>query len=59
MVKFRENEEEMNKQDSYLLLEDGTLFKGYSFGANLDTDGEIGELLKLCIISLFSKEDEF
>jgi hypothetical protein len=42
MVKFRENEEEMNKQDSYLLLEDGTLFKGYSFGANLDTDGEIG-----------------
>lgn len=27
---------------SYLLLEDGTLFKGYSFGANRDGEGEIG-----------------
>ena len=26
---------------SYLLLEDGTLFKGYSFGANRDGEGEI------------------
>lgn len=30
------------QQPSYLLLEDGTLFKGYSFGYEADTEGEIG-----------------
>ena len=28
---------------SYLLLEDGSLFQGYSFGANHDSEGEIGK----------------
>jgi hypothetical protein len=31
------------QQPSYLLLEDGTLFKGYSFGYEADTEGEIGK----------------
>ena len=29
---------------SYLMLEDGSLFEGKSFGAHTDTDGEIGNL---------------
>ena len=28
---------------SYVLLEDGTLLQGYSFGANRDGEGEIGK----------------
>ena len=27
---------------SYLVLEDGTVFKGYSFGYESDSEGEIG-----------------
>ena len=43
MVKVREDL--VVKKKSYLLLEDGNLFEGVSFGAHLDTDGEIGKLL--------------
>lgn len=45
MVKVIESEEcKVEKRPiAYLLLEDGTLFQGYSFGANRDSDGEIGE----------------
>jgi carbamoylphosphate synthase small subunit len=41
MVKVKE--EKNVKKISYLLLEDGTLFEGVSFGANVNTDGEIGK----------------
>ena len=40
MVKVKQYEFE--KKSAYLLLEDGSLFEGYSFGANVDTDGELG-----------------
>ncbi len=40
---------------SYLLLEDGTVFQGYSFGANRDSEGEIGNLTKL----IFKKMQKF
>ena len=40
MVKFLEK---TNQNKSYLLLQDGSLFEGYSFGAECDTDGEIGK----------------
>jgi hypothetical protein len=43
MVKVKE--EALIKKKSYLLLEDGNLFEGVSFGANIDTDGEIGNYL--------------
>ena len=47
MVKVSETDEcKVQKRPvSYLLLEDGTLFQGYSFGANRDSDGEIGKFL--------------
>ena len=35
--------EDENKK-SYLLLQDGTLFEGYSFGAELNSSGEIGNI---------------
>lgn len=41
MVRVRESPELEDKK-SYLLLEDGTLFEGHSFGANIQTEGEIG-----------------
>jgi hypothetical protein len=43
MVKVKE--ETVITKKSYLLLEDGNLFEGISFGANTDTDGEIGKLI--------------
>lgn len=39
MVKIREGSTE---KSSYLVLEDGTIFKGYSFGYESDSEGEIG-----------------
>lgn len=33
-----------SKFDSYLLLEDGSIFPGKRFGANVSVDGEIGKL---------------
>ena len=35
----------IDRKPAYLLLQDGTLFKGYSFGADVDCDGEIGTLI--------------
>ena len=34
---------EYTESKSYLMLEDGTVFEGQSFGAHTDTDGEIGK----------------
>lgn len=31
----------MKRKSAYLLLEDGSVFEGYSFGAGVDTDGEL------------------
>jgi hypothetical protein len=31
--------------DSYLLLEDGSIFLGKHFGADISVDGEVGKLL--------------
>lgn len=31
----------------YLVLEDGTIFSGTSFGANLDTEGEVGKSISI------------
>jgi len=31
--------------DSYLLLEDGSVFLGKHFGADISVDGEVGKLL--------------
>ena len=42
MVKVKEN---LEKKSSYLVLEDGSIFEGTSFGAVCDSDGEIGKLL--------------
>lgn len=32
--------------DSYLLLEDGSVFTGKRFGADVSVDGEIGEFMR-------------
>ena len=42
MVKVVENDDDKSRPISYLLLEDGSLFQGYSFGADRDSEGEIG-----------------
>lgn len=46
MVKVKDlttSEASLNKMvASYLVLEDGTVFKGYSFGYESDSEGEIG-----------------
>jgi hypothetical protein len=44
MVRVIENEDldESLNRTSYILLEDGTVFKGDSFGASRETEGEIG-----------------
>lgn len=34
--------------DSYLLLEDGSVFLGKRFGADVSVDGEIGESMRKC-----------
>jgi len=34
--------------DSYLLLEDGSVFLGKRFGADVSVDGEIGEFMHKC-----------
>jgi len=34
--------------DSYLLLEDGSVFLGKRFGADVSIDGEIGESIYKC-----------
>jgi carbamoyl-phosphate synthase small subunit len=52
MVKLDNFEEK--KKNSYLLLEDGTLFQGYSFGADIDRDGEIGKLKDYFLLSLIN-----
>ena len=41
MVKVREDN---IKKVAYLVLEDGNVFQGYSFGAEVDTSGEIGKI---------------
>ena len=55
MVKVIENEEldESSKRISYILLEDGTVFKGDSFGASRETEGEIGIYLFKLIFCLY------
>ena len=44
---------EYTESKSYLMLEDGTLFEGQSFGAHTDTDGEIGKFDN-SIVTFFS-----
>ena len=47
MVKILETStNETNMLKSYLLLQDGTLFEGKSFGAQTHSDGEIGFYFK-------------
>ena len=41
MVKVNDHEEESTM--SYILLENGTILKGDSFGASRETEGEIGK----------------
>lgn len=41
---------EYTESKSYLMLEDGTVFEGQSFGAHTDTDGEIGKFDKFSFI---------
>lgn len=43
MVKVVDEIEEDSKRVSYILLEDGTIFSGESFGACGETEGEIGK----------------
>ncbi len=38
----RVKNDDLEKKSAYLLLEDGSLFEGQSFGTNSDTDGELG-----------------
>jgi carbamoyl-phosphate synthase small subunit len=45
VVESLNSSEEETRPVSYLLLEDGTLFQGYSFGANRDGEGEIGKYM--------------
>ena len=42
MVKILETNANDAMLKSYLLLQDGTLFEGKSFGAQTHSDGEIG-----------------
>lgn len=42
MVRVVEEVDENSKRVSYVLLEDGTILKGNSFGAPRETEGEIG-----------------
>ena len=37
-----------NANDSYLLLEDGSIFLGKHFGADISVDGEIGKSMHKC-----------
>jgi hypothetical protein len=65
MVKLLEkatNDVGLNK--SYLLLQDGTLFEGVSFGAQTPSDGEIGKCFRLssfkkCLRSFLQKTNVF
>ncbi len=55
MVKVKNDD--LEKKAAYLLLEDGSLFEGQSFGANIDTDGELGLLfsrtkIRKCLLDL-------
>ena len=45
MVKILETNS-IKEEKSYLLLQDGTLFEGKSFGAQTHSDGEIGNKLQ-------------
>lgn len=54
MVRVRDSPD-LEPKKSYLILEDGTLFEGYSFGANLDTKGEIGKINKRLFSFYFLK----
>jgi hypothetical protein len=47
MVKLLEKANDVRPSKSYLLLQDGTLFEGVSFGAQTPSDGEIG---KFCLL---------
>ena len=42
-------------KDVYLILEDGTEFKGKSFGADTTVYGEVGKYCLLCDIILFER----
>ena len=43
MVKVVDDFDENTKRVSYVLLEDGTILKGESFGASTETEGELGK----------------
>lgn len=43
---------------SYLILEDGTVFKGYSFGYESDSEGEIGMINFNKCYAFFPRSDK-
>lgn len=45
MVNINNINEDTMKSASYLVLEDGTVFKGHSFGYESDSEGEIGNFV--------------
>jgi len=38
-----------------LVLEDGTVFTGESFGAKIPVDGEVGKLVQYFVVFLFKR----
>ena len=57
MVKVRD-EETSERKVAYLVLEDGNVFKGYSFGAEVNTSGEIGKIATIPLPWYFWMSDE-
>lgn len=45
--------------DSYLLLEDGSIFLGKHFGANVSVDGEIGKFIPNTRVPFFTSRSKY